>query len=68
MDNGELRRRYLNRYLWEFYNREKGLVEYVYEDGSRGQNVLKTFFDTDPKTLEMLMSCDGYNAYRLFDT
>ena len=68
VDTGELGRRYLNRYLWEFYNREKGLVEYVYEDGSRGQSVLKSFFDSDPKTLEMLISCDGYNAYRLFDT
>ncbi|WP_290431007.1 IS66 family transposase, partial [Paramuribaculum intestinale] len=68
VDNGELGRRYLNRYLWEFYNREKGLVEYVYEDGSRGQSVLKSFFDSDPETLEMLISCDGYNAYRLFDT
>ncbi len=68
VDNGELGRRYLNRYLWEFYNREKGLVEYVYEEGSRGQNVLKSFFDSDPETLEMLISCDGYNAYRLFDT
>lgn len=68
VDNGELGRRYLNRYLWEFYNREKGLVEYVYEDGSRGRNVLKSFFDSDPETLEMLISCDGYNAYRLFDT
>lgn len=68
VDNEELGRRYLNRYLWEFYNREKGLVEYVYEEGSRGQNVLKSFFDADPQTLEMLISCDGYNAYRLFDT
>ena len=68
VDNEELGRRYLNRYLWEFYNREKGLVEYVYEDGSRGRNVLKSFFDADPLTLEMLISCDGYNAYRLFDT
>ena len=68
VDSEELGRRYLNRYLWEFYNREKGLVEYVYEEGSRGQNVLKSFFDSDPETLEMLISCDGYNAYRLFDT
>lgn len=68
VDKGELGRRYLNRYLWEFYNKEKSLVEYVYEEGSRGQNVLKSFFDSDPETLEMLISCDGYNAYRLFDT
>ena len=68
VDNGKLGRRYLNRYLWEFYNREKGLVEYVYEEGSRGRNVLKSFFDADPQTLDMLISCDGYNAYRLFDT
>lgn len=67
VDDAELGRRYLNRYLWEFYNKEKGLVEYVYEDGSRGQKVLKIFFDADPATLEMLISCDGYNAYRLFD-
>ena len=66
--NGELGRKYMNRYLWEFYNREKGLVEYVYEEGSRGQKVLKSFFDSDPETLKMLISCDGYNAYRLFDT
>lgn len=68
VDNGELGRRYMNRYLWEFYNREKGLVEYVYEEGSRGQKVLKTFFDADPRTLEMILSCDGYNAYKLFDS
>jgi len=68
VDNRELGRRYMNRYLWEFYNREKGLAEYVYEEGSRGQNVLRSFFDSDPQTLEMLISCDGYNAYRLFDS
>lgn len=68
VDDEELGRRYMNRYLWEFYNREKCLVEYVYEDGSRGQKVLKSFFDADPATLEMLISCDGYNAYRLFDS
>ena len=68
VDDSELGRRYMNRYLWEFYNREKGLVEYVYEDGSRGQKVLRSFFDADPQTLEMILSCDGYNAYRLFDS
>ena len=68
VDDGELGRRYMNRYLWEFYNREKGLVEYVYEDGSRGQKVLRSFFEADPQTLEMILSCDGYNAYRLFDS
>ena len=68
VDDSELGRRYMNRYLWEFYNRGKGLVEYVYEDGSRGQKVLRSFFDADPQTLEMILSCDGYNAYRLFDS
>ena len=68
VDDSEMGRRYMNRYLWEFYNREKGLVEYVYEDGSRGQKVLRSFFDADPQTLEMILSCDGYNAYRLFDS
>ena len=68
VDDSEMGRRYMNRYLWEFYNREKGLVEYVYEDGCRGQKVLRSFFDADPQTLEMILSCDGYNAYRLFDS
>ena len=68
VDDSEMGRRYMNRYLWEFYNRGKGLVEYVYEDGSRGQKVLRSFFDADPQTLEMILSCDGYNAYRLFDS
>lgn len=68
VDDEGLGRRYMNRYLWEFYNREKGLVEYVYEEGSRGQKVLRSFFDSDPQSLEMILSCDGYNAYRLFDS
>ena len=68
VDDSELGRRYMNRYLWEFYNREKGLVEYVYEEGSRGQKVLRSFFDAEPQSLEMILSCDGYNAYRLFDS
>lgn len=61
-------RRYLNRYMWEFYNRTAGLVEYVYENGSRGQDVLKKFFGDGLPLLKAVISCDGYNAYRLFDS
>ncbi len=68
VEDKELGRRYMNRYLWEFYNRDKGLVEYVYEDGSRAQKVLRSFFEADPASLEMVLSCDGYNAYKLFDS
>lgn len=68
VDDRELGRRYLNRYLWEFYNREKKLVEYVYENGSRGQKVLTEFFGEDCGSRTFKISCDGYNAYRLFDS
>lgn len=34
VEDKELGRRYMNRYLWEFYNSDKGLVEYVYEDAA----------------------------------
>ena len=67
VEDEELGRRYLNRYMWEFYNRTANLVEYVYEDGSRGQKVLKAFFGKGLELLNMVISCDAYNAYRLFD-
>lgn len=68
VDDRNLGRRYLNKYLWEFYNRDKNLVEYVYEDGSRGQKVLLEFFGDECGQLSFRISCDGYNAYRLFDS
>ena len=68
VDDEERGRHYLDRYMWEFYNRTANLVEYVYEDGSRGQKVLKSFFGDGSKLLNMVISCDAYNAYRLFDS
>lgn len=68
VEDGQLGRRYLNRYMWEFYNRTANLVEYVYEEGSRGQKVLKAFFGDGLELLDMVISCDAYNAYRLFDS
>ena len=68
VEDAELGRRYLNRYMWEFYNRTANLVEYVYEEGSRGQKVLKAFFGDGLELLDMVISCDAYNAYRLFDS
>ena len=61
------KRQYRNRYMWEFYNRTAGLVEYLYEDGSRGQKVLLEFFGKESPLPGTVISCDGYNAYRLFD-
>lgn len=60
-------KRYLRRYLWAFLNREKNLVEYIYENGSRSQEVLKEFFKLT-SNLEMFLSSDGYAAYRIFDS
>lgn len=68
VDDRQLGRRYLNRYMWEFYNRSSNLVEYVYDDGSRGRKVLLNFFGDGAPLLNTLISCDGYNAYRLFDS
>ena len=67
VEDEELGRRYLNRYMWEFYNRTAGLVEYVYEEGSRGQKVLKAFFGEGTGLVNTVISCDAYNAYKLFD-
>ena len=35
---------------------------------ARARKYARSFFDSDPQTLELLISCDGYNAYRLFDS
>ena len=67
VDKKDLRRQYLNRYMWEFYNRSQNLVEYVYEHGSRSQQVLKSFFGDGTSLPGFIISCDGYNAYHLFD-
>lgn len=66
-DRPEKKRQYRDRYMWEFYNRTAGLVEYLYEDGSRGQKVLLEFFGKESPLPGTVISCDGYNAYRLFD-
>ena len=66
-DSPEKKRQYRDRYMWEFYNRTAGLVEYLYEDGSRGQKVLLEFFGKESPLPGTVISCDGYNAYRLFD-
>jgi len=68
VDDKELGRRYLSKYLWEFYNRDKNIVEYVYDDGSRGQKVLTDVFADKAKLMDFIISCDGYNAYQLFDS
>ena len=68
VDDKELGRRYLSRYMWGFYNRRHNLVEFVYENGSRAQTVLKEYFKDIASLDEMVISCDGYNAYKLFDS
>lgn len=68
VDDKELGRHYLSKYLWEFYNRDRNIVEYVYDDGSRGQKVLTDVFTDKAKLMDLIISCDGYNAYQLFDS
>lgn len=58
-------RRYLKRYVWAFFNKEKNLVEYVYEEGSRSQEVLRKFFKI-AENLRLTVTADGYSAYNLF--
>lgn len=58
---------YFKRYIWAFFNKEKNLVEYVYEEGSRSREVLKKFFRT-LENLKLTITADGYSAYRIFET
>ena len=56
---------YLKRYVWAFFNKEKNLVEYVYEEGSRSREVLRKFFKVS-ENLNLAVTADGYSAYNLF--
>lgn len=58
-------RAYMKRYVWAFFNKEKNLVEYVYEEGSRSQEVLRRFFKA-ARNLNLVITADGYSAYNLF--
>lgn len=56
---------YMKRYVWAFFNKEKNLVEYVYEEGSRSREVLRKFFKV-AENLNLTVTADGYSAYNLF--
>lgn len=58
---------YMKKYIWAFFNKEKKLVEYVYEGGSRSRDVIRKFFRT-LDSLDLTITTDGYAAYNLFDT
>lgn len=58
-------RTYLKRYVWAFFNRQINLVEYVYEQRSRSQEVLRKFFRV-AENLNLTVTADGYSAYNLF--
>lgn len=58
-------RAYMKRYVWAFFNKEKSLVEYVYEEGSRSREVLRRFFKV-AENLNIAVTADGYSAYNLF--
>lgn len=58
-------RAYMKRYVWAFFNKEKNLVEYVYEEGSRSREVLRKFFKV-AENLNIAVTADGYSAYNLF--
>lgn len=60
-------RAYMKKYIWAFFNKEKKLVEYVYEGGSRSKEVIRKFFKT-LDNLNLTVTTDGYAAYNLFDT
>lgn len=60
-------RAYMKKYIWAFFNKEKKLVEYVYEGGSRSREVIRNFFRT-LDNLNLTVTTDGYAAYNLFDT
>ena len=60
-------RAYMKKYIWAFFNKEKKLVEYVYEGGSRSKEVIRKFFKT-LDSLNLTVTTDGYAAYNLFDT
>ena len=54
---------YRKRYLWAFFNKEHRLVSYIYEDGSRGREVLTGFL----KGFSGAFTSDGYSAYKIYD-
>lgn len=58
---------YMRRYVWAFFNKERNLVEYVYEEGSRSREVLRRFFKV-VENLNLAVTADGYSAYSLFGT
>lgn len=58
-------RAYMKRYVWAFFNKERNLVEYVYEEGSRSREVLRKFFKV-AENLDIAVTADGYSAYNLF--
>lgn len=60
-------RAYMKKYIWAFFNKEKKLMEYVYEDGSRSREVIRNFFKT-LDNLNLTVTTDGYAAYIFFDT
>lgn len=61
---GSKKKKYRKRYMWCLVNRKARIVIYVYEEGSRGRDALKTILgDHKIKALQS----DGYNVYMYLD-
>lgn len=55
---------FMRKYIWCLVNKERKIVIYCYEDGSRGRKVLRKILeDREVKALQS----DGYNVYMYID-